>query len=210
MKKNAPLRWALFIGTIAMSPIYAGVVVPGYISGGFGNPVDVVNPFINAFTVSGPLSLPVSLTISPSGCVVDYLEDCIDYHGVPWNEPGTTTPMQEAGVVVGYPDNTLDALIAAFVPEAIVNDPNFQAIDSHNPACSPGLLFYASQNNGIVDIGEPGTLFLGLNDFFVGDNAGSFNVEVSETQAATDTPEPGTIGLLGVGLAGIVARRFRG
>lgn len=214
MKRVSLNRWALLIAAIAISPLYADVVVPGNASGGFGTPVDEVNPFIPAFTLNGPVTQAVAVTITASGCVIDYLEPCVGPNGIPWTELGTTTPMQEAGLVVGYPDNTLDALIAAFVPEPIADDPNFQAIDATNPVCSPGpciepsLLFYPMQNQGVLTLTEPGTLYLGINDFAVGDNFGSFTVTVTENDASS-TPEPATFGLIGVALVAIVTRRLR-
>lgn len=66
------------------------------------------------------------------------------------------------------------------------NDSNFQPIDSAKVDCSPGpcispsLLFLIGSSDTIT-VNGPGSLYLGINDFIVNDNGGSFSVTITVT-----------------------------
>ena len=95
--------------------------------------------------------------------------------------------------------------MGVLVPAAIANEPTFQAIDSKNSACHPGpcidagLLNPMGANN-LLAVPQAGTLFLGIDDFIVGDNGGRFDVSL---RATSTVPEPGTLSLF-VGLSALL------
>ena len=74
------------------------------------------------------------------------------------------------------------ALIGTFVPAARVNHSGFTAIDGTKGATRVGIkpndLFFIGEGR-TFEVGEAGTLFLGINDTGVRDNSGGFTVEVT-------------------------------
>lgn len=153
------------------------VTVPGNASGGFGSPSDQTTPFVLAIKVR----LASSITITATGCVTDAGISCVTPDGFSFF--GMLTPLQEAGLA-GNPDTHVDGLIGAFVPAVTAANPNFKPIDNANPACSPGPCIDRTQvffigSSKTFAVGEAGTLYLGIDDFIVGDNGGSFQVTIS-------------------------------
>lgn len=155
------------------------VFVPGNTSGYFGNRADMIVPLVQAITVSGPGTITV---IYVSGTVTDAGNVNTGPNGVKWNTGGAQTPLQEAQSVSGGTIHNLDALIGAFVPASRVNRTGFNAIDGTKDATQvgirPGWLSLIGTGK-TFSVTEPGTLFLGINDWIVGDNGGGFNVEVT-------------------------------
>jgi hypothetical protein len=160
----------------------AQVFVPGNASGFFGNPADIPVPFVPAITVSGPGWITVAYV---SGTVSDCCGDSnVGPNGTTWTMDGAQMPLQEATGVVVTAVKNLDALIGVFVPQSTVQRKGFRALDgtkaiTHVGIMPNGLFFIGTGKTFWV--GQAGTLFLGINDFAVGDNGGGFNVNVAVT-----------------------------
>jgi hypothetical protein len=157
------------------------VFVPGNASGCFGNPVDKCVPLIAAVTVTKPGWITVTYN---SGTVTDSYGVNTGPEGVLFANDGyaAQVPMQEAhGLSLGKEKN-LDALIGVFVPQTITRQWKFQALDGTKNVARAGImptgLFFIGATKTFW-AGRTGTLFLGINDYWVGDNAGGFNVTVS-------------------------------
>ncbi len=91
-------------------------------------------------------------------------------------------PLEEAkGVFLG-PIGRLDALIGVFVPASRVNRSGFAAVDGTKGVATVGImpnkLFFIGKSK-TFPVTEAGTLYLGINDNYVGDNGGGFNVTVT-------------------------------
>lgn len=157
--------------------------MPGTASGYFGNPQDQAVPFVSALTVDGPGTITVTYV---SGTVTDCCGIDTGPNGVRFNGRNIHQfPLQERkGVSYGWVNNE-DALIGVFVPQSRVNAKGFSAIDGTKAATRvgirPGGLFFIGTSK-MFDVKEAGTLFLGINDVYVADNGGGFNVEVSFQQ----------------------------
>jgi len=156
------------------------VFVPGNASGFFGNPADEINPLVAGISVTGPGTITVTYV---SGVVTDAGGgNDIGPTGVKWNTGSAQTPLQEAKGVSGGWIKNLDALIGVFVSASRVNRSGFNPVDGTKDVTKVGVM-----PNGLFFIGtgislpvtEAGTLYLGINDWAVGDNGGGFNVTVS-------------------------------
>jgi hypothetical protein len=186
--KNTKIAVALVLFVTAAAIVVhaqqaVDLFVPGTASGYFGQPQDQAVPFVLAVTVSGPATITVTYI---SGTVTDCCginagPNGVRYNGGAYNEQ---FPLQEKkGISWGWVNNA-DALIGVFVSQSRVNTPGFTAIDGTKAATrvgiTPGGLFFIGTGK-TFDVTEAGTLFLGINDVWVGDNGGGFNVEVSAT-----------------------------
>ena len=162
--------------------VTASVFVPSNASGSFGNPLGSGGaPLVSALTVTGPATITVTYV---SGTITDAGGINTGPNGVTWNTGGAQTPLQEQRAVSGGTIKNLDALIGVFVPTATVNSAGFHAIDGTKDATpvgiKPGSLFFIGMSKTFKVAGA-GTLFLGINDWIVSDNAGGFNVTVTGT-----------------------------
>jgi len=155
------------------------IFVPGNASGFFGNPADEMNPLVSAITVTGPGNITVTYD---SGKVTDAGGIDTGPDGVPCKNCAQL-PLEEAkGTWNNVRAPHLDALIGVFVPASRVNQSGFAAVDGTKGVVPVGIM-----PNGLFFIGtgktfpvtEAGTLYLGINDYAVGDNGGGFNVTVS-------------------------------
>jgi hypothetical protein len=157
------------------------VTVPGNASGHFGNPADLVVPFVPAISVSGPSSITVTYV---SGTVTDSGGVNTGPNGVSENPAGVQIPLEEAQALRTATVPNLDALIGVFVSQRRMNRSGFQAIDGTKNIAkvgiAPDLLFFIGEGK-TIQTDEAGTLFLGINDSLVGDNGGEFVVKVSAT-----------------------------
>jgi hypothetical protein len=167
--------------TAAQTPVF----VPGNASGCFGNPADQCVPLVAALTVSGPGWITVTYV---SGTVTDAFGISTGPDGVTCNRQTAgrsacgQLPLNEANGVWFKSIPKLDALIGVFVPQSRVQRNGFNALDGTKGVTRAGIM-----PNGIFFIGtrrtfwafEAGTLFLGINDYYVGDNSGGFNVTVT-------------------------------
>ncbi|MGE3818777.1 MAG: hypothetical protein AB7I30_05030 [Isosphaeraceae bacterium] len=215
----APVVLAL-LGT--PSPGRGDVVVVGArANGGFGSPVD------------GPLNMVAGHTFTAAGDVVTiHASGLIDINtlisAIVGPDGSTTarsdligpfgsayTPLEEKLVDAGTPPPISDgtspvlnvgALIGAFVPQSIVSNPQFTPFDEDVVPVgisSPSLFLIGS---GPVQFTAPGagTLFLGINEPFVSNNAGSFSVTILAV------PEPSSTTLALTGAAALLAVRLAG
>lgn len=169
----------LVVGATMVAHAQTQIFVPGNANGYFGNPVDLNIPLVPALVVTGPGTITVTYvsgTVTDSGGV-NTGPDGVSCSGC------AQLPLLEAvgaGQVKEAPG--LDSLIGVFVPAARVSRPGFNAIDGTKNATPVGIL-----PNTLLFIGtgktfsvtQAGTLFLGINDNWVSDNGGGFNVTVS-------------------------------
>lgn len=176
---SAALALIVLIVAATTAVAQTTVFVPGNASGCFGNPADMCVPFVAALTVSGPGTITVTYV---SGTVSDSGEPSIGPNGVPWAMSGAQAPLQQrCGVLVSKIKN-LDALIGAFVPQSRAEQAGFSAVDGSKGVAKagikPGWLFFIGTGTSLW-VSEPGTLFLGINDWVVYDNFGGYNVTVT-------------------------------
>jgi hypothetical protein len=181
---NAVLTFLLLVLTVAATTASAqtSIFVPANTSGAFGYPFDEVNPLVTAVTVSGPATITVT-----------YVSGTVTWSNVypPVGPDGVTcglsqcsgqAPLSEA-VGFGLKGNkNLAALIGIFVPAGRVNVTGFRPLDGTKDVAElgilPGGLFLIGKGK-TFSVSEAGTLYLGINDYIVGDNSGGFNVTVS-------------------------------
>jgi len=173
----------LFVAAATMAaPAQTQVFVPGNTNGAFGNQVDLIVPLVPAITVDGPGTITVTYV---SGTVDFGAGVEVGPNGGPWDVGTWQLPLQEAKGVAGGKVNNDGALIGVFVPHARLIHKGFSPIDGTKDAARvgimPGWLFFIGEGK-TIDAKEAGTLFLGINDCWVGDNSGGFNVEVSVQQ----------------------------
>jgi len=179
-RPSAALMLTMLVLIVAATTAAAqtNVFVPGNASGFFGNPADIQVPLV-AVTISGPGTITVTYV---SGTVTDVGNINTGPNGVPWNTRGAQSPLQEAHSVSGGRITNLDALIGVFVRQSRVLDKGFNALDGTKDVTRAGIrpdgLFFIGTSK-TLSVSQAGTLFLGINDWGVGDNGGGFNVTVT-------------------------------
>ena len=137
-------------------------------------------PLVPAITVSGPGTVQVTYV---SGTVaIGYGADT-GPDGIPCiNCRPYQLPLQEANGIGGGNARRNGALMGVFVSQSRVNHSGFQAIDGTKNltpvGIKPDALFFIGEGK-TLKVGEAGTIFLGINDGYVGDNGGGFTVEVT-------------------------------
>ena len=157
------------------------VVVPGNASGGFGVLVGgPVVPLVPAINVSGPGTVTVTYV---SGTVFIGYGLGTGPEGIPCIHcRAYELPLQEANGLGGGNANNDGALMGVFVSQARINRSGFQAVDGTKNlvrvGIKPDALFLIGSGK-TFEVGEAGTIFLGINDGYVGDNSGGFTVEVT-------------------------------
>jgi len=155
------------------------VFVPGNASGFFGRAAHALVPLVPALTLTGPGTITVTYV---SGTVTDGDAGEIGPEGTVWNIGPNQAPLQESQSIAGGKIKNFNALIGVFVPAARVSHSGFTPVDGTKDATRvgimPGGLFFIGQGK-TFEAKEPGTLFLGINDYAVNDNGGGFNVEVT-------------------------------
>jgi len=157
------------------------VVVPGNASGGFGVLVGgPVVPLVPAINLSGQGTVTVTYV---SGTVFIGYGLGTGPDGVPCLHcEAYELPLQEANGLGGGNTNRDGALMGVFVSQSRVNRSGFSAIDGTKNlvrvGIKPDALFFIGSGK-TLKVGEAGTIFLGINDGYVGDNGGGFTVEVT-------------------------------
>jgi hypothetical protein len=187
MGRTAAVAFALIIGLALTSAAEENgqtvtVIVPGNAGGGFGNPLGGVVPFVKALTITKKGKITITYV---SGQVTDSGGVIVGPTGTTYDAGAANAqfPLQEAEGVAGGTINDLDALIGAFVPESQISLSGFQPVDGTKNFVAAGIvpstLFFVGFSETVRADG-PGTLFLGINDNFVGDgNGGGFIVTVT-------------------------------
>jgi hypothetical protein len=176
----------LMVATTMAANAQTNVFVPGTASGYFGWVQDRAVPFVQAVTVTGPVTITVTYV---NGTVTDCCGINTGPNGVVCGQgvntcsaKGDQSPLQEAKSIAPGKVGNMDALIGVFVPAARVNRKGFTAIDGTKGATPvgimPGRLFFIGTGK-TFSVKEAGTLFLGINDWITSDNGGGFNVTVS-------------------------------
>jgi len=180
--KRAKIAFALvafFAAATMAARTQTSVFVPGNTNGGFGNPIDSVVPMVPAITVAGPSKITITYI---SGTVTDTGGVDTGPTGADWNQYGAQSPLQEARGVSGGTIHNLDALIGVFVPARTAGAWKFQPVDGTKDIARVGIvpntLFLVGATKTIW-VREAGTLYLGINDYFVSDNGGGFSVIVN-------------------------------
>ncbi|MGB6691641.1 MAG: hypothetical protein WBE76_27705 [Terracidiphilus sp.] len=158
------------------------VFVPGNASGFFGNGADIQVEFVPAITVQGPATITVTYL---SGTVTDAGGVNTGPNGATWNTSGSQSPMQESQGIAGGTIENLDALIGAFVPASTIDIPGvFSPLDGTKDVAPVGVMpnTLLLVGDGITyNATEAGTLYLGINDWYVSDNGGGYTVQVAAT-----------------------------
>lgn len=161
----------------AQTPVF----VPGNVSGCFGNPDTGCSvPLVRALTVSGPGTITVTYV---SG-MVNWGGGDVGPNGGPYvNGDGFQFPLQEArGIASNKKLGNIAALFGVFVPQSRVQRAGFSALDGTKNVTKVGImpcnLFFIGTGK-TFPVSEAGTLYLGINDWYVGDNGGGFNVTVT-------------------------------
>ena len=179
---GAALMLAVLVLIVAAATATAQtqVFVPGNTNGCFGNAVDKCIPLVPALTVSGPGKISVTYV---SGTVTDAGGIDTGPDGAPWTDPRFQLPLQEKFGVWGWRMNHVDGLIGVFVPQSRVLRWGFAALDGTKGVARVGIMpdgLFLIGTAKTFHVSEAGTLFLGINDCWVGDNGGSFTVTVTE------------------------------
>ena len=181
---SAALMFTVLVLIAVATPAVAQtqVFVPANATGNFGNPSDVPAQLVAALTVSGPGTITITYV---SGLVTwDTLGHTTGPNGTSacTGCDGMQFPLDEALGFGLRNSKQLGALIGVFVPRSRVQKAGFSALDGTKNVTPVGVM-----PNGLFFIGtaktfsvhHAGTLFLGINDTFVGDNSGGFTVTVT-------------------------------
>lgn len=170
----------LVIGASLMAPAQTQVFVSGQTNGAFGGPIDLTVPYVPAVTVSGPATITVTYL---DGTVTDGGSVDTGPNGVDWDcARSFQTPLQEVRGMAGGDCPNLDALLGVFVPQARAGHKGFSPLDGTKAVTRVGIMpnrLFLIGEGRTFDAPGAGTLYLGINDCWVGDNGGGFNVEVS-------------------------------
>lgn len=176
--KSSLLAVLIALTTIA-GHAQTDLFIPGNASGYFGNPMVGQMPFVSAVTVKGSATITVTYT---SGTITDINGVNTGPDGVDCNYCAQL-PIEEAtGFLQTGTAHHLDALIGVFVPSWRVNHAGFSPIDGTKGVAEIGImpdgLFFIGTSK-TFKVSGAGTLYLGINDNWVSDNGGGFNVTVS-------------------------------
>jgi hypothetical protein len=185
--RQGVLKAAIFTSLTILALIVAAttaaaqtqVFVPGTASGCFGNPVDECVPLVAALTVSGPSWITVTYV---SG-MVNYGPGEAGPNGVFFTyDTYAQVPLQAAVGVSLMSTKDMGALFGVFVPQKTVQRKAFNALDGTKNVTRLGImpnrLFFIGTGKRFW-VTQAGTLFLGVNDSWVSDNGGGFNVAVA-------------------------------
>ena len=179
--KNTKIVFALlmFIAAVTLAAsAQTEVFVSGQTNGAFGGPIDMVIPYVPAVTVDGPATITITYldgTITDAGGV-NTGPNGVDWDCTNWGQ----LPLQEDHGIAGGKCPYLDALIGLFVPQPRAGHKGFSPVDGTKALARVGImpnkLFFIGEGK-TFDVDYAGTLYLGINDCWVGDNGGGFNVE---------------------------------
>ena len=163
----------------------ATLTISSFASGNFGAGYahqTMQTPLVRAITVPGPGTITVTY-VSGSWCAHDGT-DCSGANGTAINDPSGVwyDPLQEASGVAVSASQSAIALMGAFVPQLLTQQAGFVAMDgtklTSGVGIMPNQLFFVGAIN-YIPVSGPGTLYLGINDWYVDDNSGALTVTVS-------------------------------
>lgn len=161
------------------------VTISSFASGNFGAGYDMETqqlPLVKALAVKSSGTIKITY-VSGTWCAHDGT-DCSGPNGTAIYDPsgGWYDPLQEASGMQMSGSNNAMALMGAFVPQEWVDTPGFAALDGTKMTTGVGImpnqLFFVGTNNYLQVTGA-GTLYLGVNDWYVDDNSGSVTVTVA-------------------------------
>jgi len=181
--KNTRIVLALLIfiaGAMLAASAQTQVFVSGQANGAFGGPIDMTVPYVPSVTVTGPATITVTYL---DGMISDNNGEEIGPNGEDLNCGHTyQMPLQEARGIAGGVCHNLDALIGVFVPQARAGHQGFSPLDGTKGVTRVGIMpnkLFLIGEGKTFDVAEAGTLYLGINDCWVSDNGGGFNVDVT-------------------------------
>ena len=181
-------------------------------NGGFGSSSGgTLGTAMVPFAVLGGASFQISATglISVcTGCSGLPLvgPDGITFADTPFGN-GEILPLEERDGIDPDPSHLLGALIGAFVPTGTTGNHGFDEDIGGDVAAA--ALFLIGSGPFLFSAPGAGTLYFGINDSFVANDAGSFTVTITQVRA-TEVPEPGTLMMLGLAVVAFRAARRLG
>ncbi len=183
--KTLLLATALFLPLTTFAKTVT-VVVPATASGNFGFPTDnAVTPMVKAITVTKATTIRIFyISGNWSGSSLLPLSDANGQNAFPGRDYGVyyQPPLFEANGVTGVESRNIMALIGAFIPKTLVDDPEFTPMDgtkkSNGVGIMPDKLFFIGSDNTIQTTGA-GTLYLGVNDMTASDNSGALTIKIT-------------------------------
>ena len=199
------------------STLQAAIVsVPATASGGFGsqgNPGSTGFVLGHTFSTGGEkISLSASGGVNLSINTRNVGPDGITAPaGTPFAFTISYTPLEEplveSGALTiprpdGDPIENIGALIGAFVPASVANDANFSPFDEDIvDEGIPSTDLFLIGSKATLSSPGPGSLYLGINEWFASNNSGAFQVAIDPV------PLPAAAWLLSSGLIGVVGIR---
>jgi hypothetical protein len=140
----------LALATVAYAdtdPPPKSVEVSAMASGGFGTPPQGFLPLTEVLTVRKESIITIKYE---KGTWCFGIGLCTGPNGATFDNSGFATPLQESIGVLGGTVTNIGALIGAFVPEALVKTPGFQALDGTLLTSGVGIMPNCFSSSGPI------------------------------------------------------------